>query len=197
MLASFSGKWFLHSEKDIGGGTLFLILRFRAQTHVAKGISNYRYVFLVLFTSIYFPFLNYLNSNSIPFPHPPLYITRFTVIHFFPIPLLHSSYNPFPSFLLSTHSLLSLIFLCTFIVHIPTCFPLCRIYSASPSSFNWFPLPPGRHVVYSCSSAAVRWPRHDWAVNTCSVVFQKQQSAQFLVPDWGGGGSPRVPQSGT
>ncbi len=73
-----------------------------------------------------FSLLNYLLASSIPFPHPPLYITRFT-----PISLLPSSYNPFPSLLLSTNSLLSLIFLCSFIVYPWPCFLLCCILCIS------------------------------------------------------------------
>jgi hypothetical protein len=132
MLASFSGKWFIYSEKDIGIGPAFLILRFRAQTHVAKGISNYYYVFLVLFTYIYFPFLNYLHSNSIPFPHPPLYIMRCTPIPFF----ILFSFSLFPCFfypLIPSCHFFSVLLYCIYF-HLGSCFPLCCIYSASPSS---------------------------------------------------------------
>jgi hypothetical protein len=120
MLASFSGIWFLHSEKDIGIGTPFLILRFRAQTHMAKWISNCQ----LLYVQVTYKFsLSKLSACSLHSLTPPtsLYYANNTYSLFKLIPLLPSSYNPFPSLLLSTHySLFSLIFLCTFIVHIPT-----------------------------------------------------------------------------
>jgi hypothetical protein len=75
-----------------------------------------------------------------------------TRLRLFLFSLFQSSYNPFPSLLLYTHSLISLIFLRTCIEHILPTLVLCSfmlytVYSALPSSFNWFPLPPGRHVV--------------------------------------------------
>jgi hypothetical protein len=132
MLASFSSICFLHYEKDIGN-TYFL---------------SYLHIYI-------FPF--WIICIFPPFPSPThLYIARFTP---FPFLAYFSSllFNPFPSLLLSTHSFLSLIFLCLYIFPPLVPFPWCCIYSASPSSFNWFP----SHLAvtwYSCSSAAARWP---------------------------------------